>query len=354
VVEAPPNIAALDRKVGDIYIGHIEPTVGAPKLPVEEQKAVAGDKEGSDSAPPAPTTQGAGSGMQAMGQLIALGIHPTMPTGPVTMPEGNRRGQFAATPEGKPGAPGTPDVACCGNGPGGTGTGPGGPGSGGGAGNPSGVYVGGPSSAGMVAVIAKNPSQGGIPGQGGPGSGGAGSGGNGRGGGTGSGNDRLLASARPPDSGNPSSGGPSTVIDRSGTGRPEDEVFGPKRYYSMTINMPNLTSAGGSWIMRFAELADNPAPGQLSAPVVTSKSDPGYPAEIIRKRIEGMVTLYAVIHRDGSVSDVRVLRGIDDRLDENARAALTRWHFRPATKNGDPVELEAVIYIPFAVRKTPF
>ncbi|MGH9670735.1 MAG: hypothetical protein ACRD3A_11575, partial [Terriglobales bacterium] len=120
VVEAPPDIAALERKVGDIYIGHIEPTVAAPKLPVEEQRAVAGDKEGADTAPPAPTTQGAGSGMQAMGQLIALGIHPTMPTGPVTMPEGNRRGQFAATPEGHPGAPGTPDIACCGNGPGGT------------------------------------------------------------------------------------------------------------------------------------------------------------------------------------------------------------------------------------------
>jgi protein TonB len=122
----------------------------------------------------------------------------------------------------------------------------------------------------------------------------------------------------------------------------------------MTINMPNLSSAGGSWIMRFAELAENPAPGLLSAPVVTSKSDPGYPAEFIRKRIEGTVTLYAIIHRDGSVSEVRVLRGIDDRLDENARAALTRWHFRPATKNGEPVELEAVIFIPFEVRKTPF
>ncbi len=106
--------------------------------------------------------------------------------------------------------------------------------------------------------------------------------------------------------------------------------------------------------MRFAELEDNPAPGQLRAPAVTSKSDPGYPAEIIRKRIEGTVTLYAVIHRDGGVSDVRVLRGIDDRLDENARAALTRWHFRPAVKNGVPVDLEAVIYIPFVVRKSPF
>jgi len=286
--------------------------------------------------------------MQAMGQLVALGIHPTMPTGPVTMPEGNRRGVFAATPEGHPGAPGTPDVACCGDGPGGTGTGgAGGPGSGSGAGNPSGVYVGGPSSAGMVAVVAKNPSEGGMPGQGGPGAGGSGAGS-----GRGSGSDRGLGAQRGLDSGGPS--GPSTVLDRSGTGRIEDEVFGPKRYYSMTINMPNLTSAGGSWIMRFAELQENPAPGLLSAPAVTSKQDPGYPAEIIRKRIEGTVTLYAVIHRDGSVGDVRVLRGIDDRLDENARAALTRWHFRPATKNGVPVELEAVIYIPFAVRKSPF
>lgn len=348
VIEAPPDIAALERKVGDIYIGHIEPTVGAPKLPVEEQRAVAGDKQGADTAPPAPTTQGAGSGMQAMGQLIALGIHPTMPTGPVTMPEGSRSGQFAATPEGHPGAPGTPDVACCGNGPGGTGTGgAGGPGNGSGAGNPSGVYVGGPSNAGMVAVIARNPSQGGMPGQGGPGAGGSG---NGRGGGIGTGSD----GGRALDSGAPPSTGPSTIIDRSGTGKIEDEVFGPKRYYSMTINMPNLSSAGGSWIMRFAELAENPSPGELSAPVVTSKADPGYPAEFIRKRIEGTVTLYAVIHRDGSVTQVRVLRGIDDRLDENARAALARWHFRPATKNGAPVELEAVIFIPFAVRKTPF
>jgi TonB family protein len=348
VVEAPPDIAALDRKVGDIYIGHVEPTVAEPKLPVEEQKAVAGDKSGAEAVPPAPTTQGAGSGMQAMGQLIALGIHPTMPTGPVTMPEGNRRGVFAATPEGQAGAPGTPDVACCGAGPGGTGTGgAGGPGNGSGAGNPSGVFVGGPSSAGMVAVVAANPSQGGMPGQGGPGSSRGGNGG-------GAGSDRGLGPGHGADSVSPPSTGPTTIIDRSGTGRIEDEVFGPKRYYSMTINMPNLSSAGGSWIMRFAELAENPGPGLLSAPGVASKSDPGYPAEIIRKRIEGTVTLYAVIHRDGSVSEVRVLRGIDDRLDENARAALTRWRFRPATKNGEPVELEAVIYIPFAVRKTPF
>ena len=34
----------------------------------------------------------------------------------------------------------------------------------------------------------------------------------------------------------------------------EQRVFGSKRYYSLIMNMPNLTSATGSWIIRFAEL----------------------------------------------------------------------------------------------------
>jgi hypothetical protein len=34
-------------------------------------------------------------------------------------------------------------------------------------------------------------------------------------------------------------------------------------------------------------------------------------------------------------------------LDEAAARALSRWQFRPGTKNGDPVELEALVMIPF-------
>ena len=141
---------------------------------------------------------------------------------------------------------------------------------------------------------------------------------------------------------------------RSDTGKIENQVFGPKRYYSMAINMPNLTSAGGSWIIRFAQLKDDPDPGELTAPSATSKVDPAYPAEMMRRGVEGRVTLYAVIHSDGSVGEVRVLRGFDDLLDENARAALLRWRFRPATKNGQAVDLEAVVEIPFMARKFSF
>jgi len=30
---------------------------------------------------------------------------------------------------------------------------------------------------------------------------------------------------------------------------------------------------------------------------------------------------------------------------------LLRWHFAPATKNGSPVDLEAVVRIPFRARR---
>src|ERR1019366_379095 len=53
----------------------------------------------------------AAAGGSAGGRLIALGIHPVAPTGPVAVPGGNRRGTFAATPQGKPGASGIPDWA---------------------------------------------------------------------------------------------------------------------------------------------------------------------------------------------------------------------------------------------------
>ena len=136
--------------------------------------------------------------------------------------------------------------------------------------------------------------------------------------------------------------------------KPEDAVFAGKKYYSMQLNMPNLTSSAGSWIIRFAELKDDHQAGELSTPVVTDKVDPAYPAELMREQVEGTVILYAVIHADGTVGDVRVLQSLHQDLDANACRALGRWHFRPATKNGVPVDLEAVVRIPFKARRGSF
>src|ERR1035441_182865 len=96
-------------------------------------------------------------------------------------------------------------------------------------------------------------------------------------------------------------------------------VFGRKKYYSLVLNMPNLTSATGSWIVRFAELKQSDNKVVIAAPVAVSKVDPAYPAEAMRDNVEGTVTLYAVIHIDGTVSGIKVVNSVDPRLDEAER-----------------------------------
>jgi TonB family protein len=131
--------------------------------------------------------------------------------------------------------------------------------------------------------------------------------------------------------------------------------YGYGNFYAMTLNVPNLNSAGGSWVMHFVELKDAEKQGELVAPVAIREVDPGYPLELMKENVQGTVMLSAVIRSDGSVSEVYILRGLDDRLDAYASSALSRWRFQPATKNGDPVALQTVVIIPFRpMRKLGF
>jgi protein TonB len=118
--------------------------------------------------------------------------------------------------------------------------------------------------------------------------------------------------------------------------------------------MPNLASATGSWILSFAEMRQDEEQSKPSAtsialtgPVPLRKVDPKYPPLLASAKVEGEVVLYAVIRRDGSVDSIQLVRGIEPELDTNAMEALARWRFRPAERKGAPVELEAIVHIPF-------
>ena len=347
-VAPAPDVAP--RKMGEVNIAQSTMVVTNPTLPMPVQRA--GNLVSSNSAaefggagaavPAAPSIESAGgTDAKSVGQFVALSVRPAPPTGPIEVPGGNRRGIFAATPEGKPGAAGTPDIAGGGGngGGGGHGAGTAGPGTGSNGGSvPPGIFVGGaPASAPSGAVVASAPSA--HPSV------------------AGDALRRTMLAAAPhnlADIARNTAPGAAASNAPDAPSKIEDKVFAGKRYYSMILNMPNLTSAGGSWIIRFAELHQSGGPGQLSAPVAMSKVDPAYPIELMRKNVEGTVTLYAVIRADGTVADIKVLEGVDDRLDENAKAALARWHFQPATKNGNAVDLEAVVFIPFKAKKMNF
>lgn len=160
-------------------------------------------------------------------------------------------------------------------------------------------------------------------------------------------NPNLIASVNPPrvnTTSRPMSPGNPAKLSEA-----ERAVFGERRFYSLTLNMPNLNSAGGSWVIRFAELKQDPRSpaADLSQPTATRKVDPAYPLQLMRENVAGTVILYAVIHADGTVGNVRVLRGVDDRLDRFASEAVAQWKFDPAKKDGTAVDVEATFQIPF-------
>jgi periplasmic protein TonB len=313
VVAAPPELTQQSTrgKVGLVNIGPSDVIAPAPQLTLAEQHSLArgGHLPGSVQPVAPPPSVASAGGARAGGRLIALGIHPVAPNGPVAVPEGNRRGTFAAGPQGKQGAAGTLDLpgldTAAKNGAvktGNRGT------------LPAGLYVGDAKHAREMA---------------------------------------SLSSSGAPSSGGKIDSRPASVVPDDKLTDTDRQVFGGKRLYEMRLNMPNLNSASGSWVMKFAELDGGKHQGELLTPVLMEKIDPGYPLELMRTNVHGMVTLYAVIHPDGKVGDIRVLSSPDERLDPYAAKALARWKFAPAERAGKAVALEAVVQIPFRA-KTSF
>ena len=123
--------------------------------------------------------------------------------------------------------------------------------------------------------------------------------------------------------------------------------------YTISIQMPNVTSFSGSWLVWFAErrpLAGGPA-GAIESPVALRKVDPKYYRDAVYERVEGSVRLFAVIRKDGRVDAIEIIRGVDNRLDRSAAEALAKWQFAPAKRDGIPVDVDAVFEVPF--RLTP-
>ena len=126
--------------------------------------------------------------------------------------------------------------------------------------------------------------------------------------------------------------------------------LGGRRVRTLAINMPNINSRAGSWVVRFSEVEGEKLQGELLAPAPRVKVDPTYARAVISEQIEGEVILSAMIRNDGAVDHVKLIKSVDERLDEAAIAALRKWKFHPALKGGVPVDVEVVVRIPFRLK----
>jgi periplasmic protein TonB len=74
-----------------------------------------------------------------------------------------------------------------------------------------------------------------------------------------------------------------------------------------------------------------------------------YTEEARRRGITGGVLLEIVIRSDGSVGDVKVLRGLGFGLDDRAISAVRNWRFAAARRLGSPVDVIVEVEVDFSL-----
>jgi TonB family protein len=332
-----PDVPTFEQKPADITLTASPNAPARPKLDLNAASAprVAERAQSGDSVPaPEIAAAQSASANSNPSTFIALSAAPAPPKPVVQPPQGNLAARVSISPEGtKRGVPGgSPDGKAD-------------PASG--AGTAAANHGGGTSPVG-ISISGGNPQP--------------------NAGASSLGNSRLKLSlpssrdlaARPEPNAKaedtPQRTGPPNFAMLSPGAKPE-QIFADKRVFTLNVNMANLTSASGSWILHFSELDTNQngprgASVDLTGLAPIHKVDPKYPPELIEQNVEGEVILYAIIRADGSVDSIQLVRSVDPVLDANAKNALSQWKFRPAMKYGVPVALEAIVYVPFRLADT--
>jgi protein TonB len=125
---------------------------------------------------------------------------------------------------------------------------------------------------------------------------------------------------------------------------------------SAPIERPVVVTVNPAQMMPISVPQPQPAQ-QFSEPVALSEEaaramlvhivNPVYPPEAIAQKLHGPVVLQAVIGRDGSVEDLKIVRGYFI-LGRAAISAVKQWRFQPYSVSGHAAATQTVITVNFS------
>jgi TonB family protein len=88
--------------------------------------------------------------------------------------------------------------------------------------------------------------------------------------------------------------------------------------------------------------------GQVSTlPMLLVKVEPEYSEQARQAKFQGTVLLRVIIDEKGFPRQISVIRPLGMQLDEKAIEAVRHWRFKPATKEGKAVPVEATVEVNF-------
>jgi TonB family protein len=106
----------------------------------------------------------------------------------------------------------------------------------------------------------------------------------------------------------------------------------------MRIRMRRLRIPGIGLALGLLLIA-GPGGAQTRGAVETKHVDPVYPEGLLKTEQQGNVLVIGRIDTQGRVQDALVVSTSNPGLSAPALAAVRQWHFRPAMKDGKPIEI---------------
>jgi TonB family protein len=77
---------------------------------------------------------------------------------------------------------------------------------------------------------------------------------------------------------------------------------------------------------------------RTDAPKVISSHQARYPEALVRKKVQGSVSLQATVGADGVPGEFKVVRADDKALSDLALESFREWRYKPALCDGKPVD----------------
>jgi len=96
-----------------------------------------------------------------------------------------------------------------------------------------------------------------------------------------------------------------------------------------------------------AEHLHAPSPADFQPVEILFKPSPVYTEEARRLKIQGEVVLSVVFQANGAISVAGVVRTLGHGLDQAAKQAAAQIRFKPAQRDGKPVDFSATLHIQF-------
>jgi|GEM_PF-1762909 len=91
----------------------------------------------------------------------------------------------------------------------------------------------------------------------------------------------------------------------------------------------------------------------VTAPRPIYRVEPAYTPQARAAHVQGQSVLAVIISPEGRVTDVRVMKSLDQGLDQKAVEAVRAWKFEPGRKDGKAVPVAATIETNFQLLDTP-